>query len=128
MQEVPKDLICEDQCTIHEHHVPLLIGCETLQMKGEGREDGQHHMMRSTHPYLFQKVDAQKRQTDLCSEGKDKVVHSYMQSTLDIDVSLHGGIPPGRPPDQEMMGDDSHLVAPLIDFGGVKTLGGLDTT
>ena len=54
-----------------------------------------------------------------------------MQSTLDIYVSLHGGIPPGRPPDQEMMRDASHpvhLVAPLIDSRGVRTLGGLDTT
>ena len=40
LQEVPKDLICGDQGTIHEQHVPLLIYCETLQMKGEGREDG----------------------------------------------------------------------------------------
>ena len=30
LQEVPKDLICGDQGTIHEQHVPLLIDCETL--------------------------------------------------------------------------------------------------
>ena len=84
-------------------------------------------MMRSTHPYLFQKVDAQKRQNDLRSEGKGRVIHSYMQSTLDIDVSLHGGITPGRPPYQEMMRDASHLVAPFIDPREVRTLGGLDT-
>ena len=70
LQEVPKDLICGDQGTIDEHYVPSLIDCETLHMKGEGREDGQHHMIRSKHPYLFHNVDAQKRQTDLCSESK----------------------------------------------------------
>ena len=83
-------------------------------------------MMRSTHPYLFQRVNAKKRKTDLHCEGRYKVFHPYMQSTLDIDVSLHGGIPPGRPPDQEMMRDASHLVAPLIDSGGVRTLGELE--
>ena len=77
-QKFPKDLICGDQVTIHELHVPLLIDCETLQMKGEGREDGHHHMIRITHPYLFQKFDAQKRQTNFHSESKDKSVHSYM--------------------------------------------------
>ena len=84
-----------------------LIDCETLKMKEEDREEDHHHMIRSTHPYLFQKVDAQKRQTDLRSESKEKSVHKYMQSTLDIDVSLHGGIPPRRPPDQELMRDVS---------------------
>ena len=59
--------------------------------------------------------------------GRDKAIHSYMQSTLDIDVSWHGGIPPGRPPYQEMMRDASHLVAPLIDSRGVRTLGELGT-
>ena len=29
-QGVPKDLMCGDQGTIHEHHVSLLIDCETL--------------------------------------------------------------------------------------------------
>ena len=53
LQGVPKDLICGDQGTIHEQHVPLLIDCETLQMKGEGMEGGQHHMIRSKHPYIF---------------------------------------------------------------------------
>ena len=82
--------MCGDQGTIHKQHVPLLIDCETLQMKGEGREDDQHHMMRSTQPYLFQK----KGQTDFRNEDRGKDVHLYVQSTLDIDVSLHGGIPP----------------------------------
>lgn len=56
LQEVPEDFICGGQGTINEQH-----DCETLQMEGEGREDDQHHMMRSTHTYLFQKVYAQKR-------------------------------------------------------------------
>ena len=54
----------------------------------------------------------------------DRVVHSYMQSPLDDDVSLHGEISPRRPPDQQMMRDASHFEAPFIDFRGVETLGG----
>ena len=45
-----------------------------------------------------------------------------MQSTLDIDVSLHGGIPPGRPPNQELMEDILSLDSPLLDFGEVESL------
>ena len=100
LKEIPQDLICGDQRTTHDHHVPLLIDCEAMQRKGGGREDEQHNLMRNTHPYLFQRVDEQKREAILRSEGRDKSVHSYMQSTLDVDVSLHGGISPGRPPDQ----------------------------
>ena len=44
-----------------------------------------------------------------------------MQSTLDIDVSLHGGIPPGRPPDLQLMRDVLSLGSPLLDFGEVKS-------
>ena len=62
------------------------------------------------------------------SEGKDKVFNSYMQFTLDIDVSLHGGIPPRRPPDQEMRRHVSHDDAPFIDPGGMGALGGRGTT
>ena len=77
-------------------------------MEGEGREKVQHHLMRSTHPYLFQRVNVNKRQTKFHYEGRDKVVRPYVKYTLDIDVSLHGGIPPGRPPDQEIMRNASH--------------------
>ena len=58
------------------------------------------------------------------TDNRDQVVHSHIQSTLDVDVSLHGGIPPGRPPDQEMMRHVSHHDAPFIDPGGVGALGG----
>ena len=58
------------------------------------------------------------------SESREKSVHSYMQSTLDDDVSLHGDISPRRPPNQQMMRDSSHFEAPFIDFRGLETLGG----
>ena len=45
-----------------------------------------------------------------------------IQSTSDFDVSLHGGIPPGRPPDLELMRDILSLGSPLLDFGEVKIL------
>ena len=45
-----------------------------------------------------------------------------MQSTLDIDVSLHGGIPLGRPPNLELMEDILSLDSPLLDSGEVKSL------
>ena len=91
-------------------------------MEGEGREEGQHHLMRSKHPYLFQRDNTKKRQTDLRYEGKGKVSHPYVHYTLDIDVSLHGGIPPGRPPDLELVRDILPLGSPLLDSGVVKTL------
>ena len=78
---------------------------KTMQVGGGDREDDQPHFMRSIHTYPFQKVDAQKRETGLRSECRDKSVHPYIQSTLDTDVSLHGGIPPGRPLDIELVGD-----------------------
>ena len=62
------------------------------------------------------------------SENRDKSVHSHIQSTLDIDVSLHGGIPPGRPPDWKMIKEFSQHVAPFIYPRGVGTMGGHCTT
>ena len=56
----------------------------------------------------------------LC-EGKGKVSHPYVQATLDINVSLHGGIPPGRPPDLELVRDIFPFGSPLLDFIEVKT-------
>ena len=47
---------------------------------------------------------------------------NHEQSTLDIDVSLHGGIPPRRPPDLQLMRDILSLVSPLLDFGEVNSL------
>ena len=91
-------------------------------MKGEGREEGRHNLMRSTHPCLFQRVGAKKRNIDLRYEGKGKVSQPYVQSTLDIDVSLHGGIPPRRPPDPELVRDIFPFGSPLLDSGEVKTL------
>ena len=64
----------------------------------EGKEEGKHHMMSNIYPSLFQKFDAQRRKEDLCKEGKEKSVHTHTHPALCLDVSLHGGIPPGRPP------------------------------
>ena len=78
--------------------------------------------MRSIHPSLFHKANARKRHIDLRSKGRGKVSQSYVQSTLDINVSLHGGIPPGRPPDLQLMRDIWSLSSPLLNFGEVKSL------
>ena len=79
--------------------------------------------MRGTHPSLFQRANARKRQTDFRCKDRGKVAQIYVQSTLDIDVSLHGGIPPGRPPDLALMKDILYLDSPLLDFGEVKDFG-----
>ena len=71
-----------------------------METKEGDREEDQHHVMRSTHPYPFQEVVSPKKETGLCSVGKDKSVHSCMQSTLDDDVSLHGGMASRRPINQ----------------------------
>ena len=78
LKEIPQDLICGDQGTTHDQHLPLLVECENMQIKGGDREDEQQNLMRRTHPYLFHRVYAQKRETGLCSEGKDNSVHPYM--------------------------------------------------
>ena len=54
-------------------------------------------------------------------------LHSYMQSSLDDDVSLHGDILPGRPLDQQRRMDASHVGAPIIDFRRLETWRELDT-
>ena len=56
-------------------------------------------------------------------ESKVKVARPYVQSTLNIDVSLHGGIQPGRSPDLSLMKDILSLDSPLLDFGEAKILG-----
>ena len=80
-------------------------------------------MMRGTHPSLFQRDSAKRRQTVLHYGSKGKVSQPYVQSTLDIDVSLHRGSPPGRPPDLSWEKYILSLDSPLLDFGEVKSLG-----
>ena len=57
-------------------------------------------------------------------KGRGKVSQPHEQSTLDNNVSLHGGIPPGRPPDLELMEDILSLDSPILEFGEVKSLEG----
>ena len=78
-------------------------------------------MMRGTHPSLFQGASAKGRKTVLHCESKGNISQPYVQSTLDIDVSLHKGIPPGRPPDLSLMRDILSLDSPLLYFGEVKS-------
>ena len=56
------------------------------------------------------------------SESKGKVSQPSEKSTLDIDVSLHGGIPPGRALDLQLMRDILSFGSPLLVFGEVKSL------
>ena len=93
-------------------------------MEGEGREEGHHHLMRSTHPYLFQRASARRRETGLHCEGKGKVSQPYEQSSLAMDVSLHRGIPPGRPPDLELVRGIFPFGSPLLGFGDLNSFEG----
>ena len=79
----------------------VILGSNTLIQEG-GETMDQNPRMRRMHPCLFQGVCIHKKETDLCSTGRDTSVHSFIQSTSDFDVSLHGGIPLGRPPDWKM--------------------------
>ena len=78
--------------------------------------------MRGTHPSLFQRASAKRREAVFCCGRKGEVSQPHVQSTLDIDVSLHGGIPSGRPTDLEFMKYILSLDSPLLDFGEVKSL------
>ena len=84
-------------------------------------------MVRITHPSLFHKIDALKRQEDLCSEDKEKSVHSHIHPALGLNVSLHGGIPPRRPPDWKMNKVFSQHGATLIYLAREGALGGAIT-
>ena len=75
------------------------------------REDDQHHVMRSTHPCLFYEVDAPKMMIGLRSGSMEGFLHSYIQSSLDDGVSLHGDIAPRRPLDQQRRLDAPNLGA-----------------
>ena len=104
------------------------LDCEILQKVGEDEKEGQHQVIGNIHTHNFQEVYAQKQEDYLHSEGKDKSFHSHIQPALGLDVSLHGGIPPGRSLDWRMIKEFSQNVAPLIDLGGVGALGGHGTT
>ena len=95
-----------------------------METEGGGREESQHHELRSTHPYPQQEVDAPNMKTGLRSKGMEKFFHSY----FDDDVSLHGEILSREPLDQQRRMDASPVEASLIDFRGVGALGELDTT
>ena len=116
LQGIPQDLMCGDQGTTHVLHVPLMMKCGTMEIQGGDREDDHHDVMRSTHPCIFYKVDEPKEVIGFCSGSKDRLVHSYMQSPFDDDVSFHGDIFLGRPLDQQRRRDASHVEAPFIIY------------
>ena len=103
-----------------------VMGSKTL-IKGEEEKVDQHQRMGSMHPCLFQGVYIQKKETILRNERRDKSVHSPIQSTSYFDVSLHGGIPPRRPPDWKMNKEFSQHGATLIHLASEEALGRAST-
>ena len=88
----------------------------------EEEEKDQNQGMMSIRPYIFQKNSKQGKETTLHREERDKSAHSYMQSTSDFDVSLHGSIPLGRPPYLELVRDILPLGSPFLDYKEVMSL------
>ena len=80
MQGIPSILTCGNHGTIPESYVAVIGDCEV-----EKEEKDQHQGL--IHPYLFQKFFAQEKETVQCSEERKKLVHSYIQSISDQDVS-----------------------------------------
>ena len=72
-QGIPQDLIHGGPSTISEQH-----DCVALQLEGGGREEEQHHVMRGTHPSLFQRACAKRRKIVLRCERKGKVSQPYV--------------------------------------------------
>ena len=85
-------------------------------------------MINGMHTYPSQTTSTQKKKLNLHSGIKDLTFPSCMQMTLAHETLMFSGKPPERPPDQEMVRNVSQHVAPLIDPGGVGTLGGHGTT
>ena len=100
-----------------------LLGIDTLLQARGGRMD-QHPMMRSMHPCLYQGVPIHEKETELCSKGRDTSVQPSIQSTLDLDVSLHGGIPPRRPPVEKKNKVFSQLCASVKNLAKEGALRG----
>ena len=92
MQGVSQDLT-------HEQHVPSLSNDEILEIE-EGKEEEGNHKMKEMNPYLFQSLEEQRRQEDLCNKGRGKYAYLHPHSTLYLDTSLQGGILPGPPLDE----------------------------
>ena len=63
-----------------------------METQGEGREETQHHEMRSTHPYSFLEVYTPKKVIGLRSGSMDIIVHSYIQSSLVEDVEGNNAV------------------------------------
>ena len=94
----------------------MVMGCNFLIKRGEEKV-GQHQRMGRINPFLFQGVYIQNKETNLCSKWWDKSVRSFIQPISDFHVSLHGGIPPGRPPHWKMskvFPQHSEVVGPHI--------------
>ena len=84
-------------------------------------------MMKNIHTHPFQEVYEQNQEDYLCSERREKSVHSHIQPALSLDVSLHGGIPPGRPLNWEINKELSQNYASLIYLAYEGALRGHDT-
>ena len=80
------------------------------------------------HPCLFQGVPIHDKETELCSKERDTSVQPFMQSTSDLDVSLHGEISQGRPPDEKKNKVFSQLCASMTKLAEKGALKGATTT
>ena len=96
-KEFQKGLTHQDLGTMHGQHVLSLPSGEILKVE-EGREEEEHLKKKSIHPSLFQGLEGQQ---NICSKDEDKSVHPHPQSTLCLDVSLFGGIPPWSSHDEQ---------------------------
>ena len=80
------------------------------------------------HTYPPQEASTHKMEPNFCSGNKYTSVQSDMQFTLNHDVTLFGGIPPGRPMERELVKELSQQVAPFIDLAKKGVLGESSTT
>ena len=103
------------------------LDSEILQKVGGDEKEGQHQVTKNIHTHPLQETYAQRQEDDLRSESRDKSIHSHIQPALGLDVSLHGGIPPGRLPDWNMVKEFSQHGATLIYLAKEGALGGATT-
>lgn len=113
MQGIRRISTCGNHGTILKSFAATCGDCEME----EEEKDQQQGLI---HPYLLWRIFAQGRETVYRSEERDKSVLLYIQSTSELDVSLYGGIPPGRPPDLELMRGILSFSSPLLDSEEVE--------
>ena len=86
------------------------LDCEILQKVDDEEEEGE---VSPISPYYD--TSTQQSEMDLCSGSSHDMFPYVVHMGMNHEKSLSCGMPPGRPPDLDLMEDVSCIDAPFID-------------